>query len=153
MIDNMCKITEKWRTCRRARALTKVQMTAAIITIVYVGVYAEAQRREGNVKEFGAALAALVFIVTQLIRAVMGRMRLNAFVAWCGDAAKCIQALEGRDYQDSSSASSEVRGRDETRNMTEMVQQGQNVDMGENDRDGTEEPWVRCSKRMERTLL
>ncbi len=63
--------------------------------------YAEAQRRDGDNKELGAALAALMFNVLQLMRTVMGIVQLNAFVAWCKDAVACMRALLGRDAEHS----------------------------------------------------
>ena len=65
--------------------------------------YAEAQRRNEDYKEFGAALAALMFNVFQLLRTIMGVVQLNAFVAWCKDAIECTRALLGEDSESSES--------------------------------------------------
>ncbi len=96
-MNNVDFISEKWRTCRRTRNLARIHVASSIFPIIYVAVYAEAQRRDGDNKELGAALAALMFNVFQLMRTIMGIVQLNAFVAWCKDAVECMHALLGRD--------------------------------------------------------
>ncbi len=86
IMNNIDFISEKWRTCRRTRTLARIHLASSIFPIIYVAVYAEAQRRAGENTEFGAALAALMFNVFQLLRTFMGIVQLNAFVAWCKDA-------------------------------------------------------------------
>ncbi len=61
--------------------------------------YAEAQRRAGDYKEFGAALAALMFNVFQLLRTIMATVQLNAFVAWSEHATECLYALLGKERE------------------------------------------------------
>ncbi len=63
--------------------------------------YAEAQRRSNDHKEFGAALVALIFNVLQLLRTIMDILQLNAFVAWCKNATECTRALLSEDKDDS----------------------------------------------------
>ncbi len=72
MMHNIDFITEKWRTCRRTRKLAHIHLASSILPIVYVAVYTEAQRRDKDNKELGAALAALMFNVFQLMRTIMG---------------------------------------------------------------------------------
>ncbi len=92
-MNNVDFISEKWRTCRRTRKLAHIHAASSIFPIMYVAVYAEAQRRVDDNKELGAALAALMFNVFQLMRTIMGIVQLNAFVAWCKDAVECMGAL------------------------------------------------------------
>ncbi len=93
ILNNVDFISEKWRTCRRTRNLARIHIASSIFPIVYVAVYAEAQRRDGDNKELGAALAALMFNVFQLMRTIMGVLQLNAFVTWCKHAVECMRAL------------------------------------------------------------
>ncbi len=99
-MNNIDFISEKWRTCRRTRNLARMHLAASIIPIIYVAMYAEAQRRDNDYKEFGAALAALMFNVFQLFRTIMGIVQLNAFVAWCKDAMECVRALSDKNERD-----------------------------------------------------
>ena len=98
-MNNVDFISEKWRTCRRTRKLAHIHFASSILPIIYVAVYAEAQRRDEDYKEFGAALAALMFNVFQLMRTIMGIAQLNAFVAWCKHAVECLHALLGEDQK------------------------------------------------------
>ncbi len=95
-MSNIDFISEKWRTCRRTRNLAYINVASSIFPIIYVAVYAEAQRRDGDDKELGAALAALMFNVFQLMRTITGILQLNAFVAWCKDGVPCMRALLGK---------------------------------------------------------
>ncbi len=90
---NLDFVSEKWRTCRRTRQLAHIHFTLSTLPIIYVAVYAEAQRRADDNKEFAAALEALMFNIFQL-----GWVQLNEFVAWCKDAVECIRPLQGTDY-------------------------------------------------------
>ena len=101
VMSNIDFISEKWRTCRRTRNLAYIHVASSIFPIIYVAVYAEAQRRDGDDKELGAALAALMFNVFQLMRTIMGILQLNAFVAWCKDGVLCMRALLGKDGEKS----------------------------------------------------
>ncbi len=76
-------ISEKWRTCRRTPTLAHRHIAASVFPMIYVAVYAEALRRAEDNKELGAALAALMFNLFQLMRSLMGLVQLNAFVVWC----------------------------------------------------------------------
>ncbi len=105
---NIDFISEKWRTCRRTRTLAYIHLAASIFPILYVAVYAEAQRRDEDNKELGAALAALLFNVFQLMRTVMGLVQLNAFVGWCEHAVKCMKALQGKGNEGYVSSSSDA---------------------------------------------
>ncbi len=96
-MNNVDFISEKWRSCRRTRKLAHIHVASSVFPIIYVALYAEAQRRNGDDKELGAALAALLFNVFQLTRTIMGIVQLNAFVAWCKHAVECIRALSGTD--------------------------------------------------------
>ncbi len=123
-------ISEKWRTCRRTRKLAHIYIASSIIPIIYVAVYAEAQRRDEDNKELAAALAALMFNVFQLMRSIMGLVQLNAFVAWCSHAAECLQALKGRADEEnrrSSSGSMDNTERGDIKKTTRSVRQWQNV--------------------------
>ncbi len=111
IMNNVDFISEKWRTCRRTRNLAHTHVASSIFPIIYVAVYAEAQRRDGDDKELGAALAALMFNVFQLLRTMMGIVQLNAFVAWCKHAVECMSALSRRDEEKSKQ---EVESREET---------------------------------------
>ncbi len=111
IMNNVDFISEKWRTCRRTRDLAHIHVESSIFPIIYVAVYAEAQRRDGDDKELGVALAALMFNVFQLMRTIMGIVQLNAFVAWCKHAVECMRALSPRDEEKSKQ---EVESRQET---------------------------------------
>ncbi len=116
-MHNIEFITEKWRACRRTRQLAHIHLALSIFPILYVAVYAEAQRRDNDNKELGAALAALMFNVFQLIRTVMELVQLNAFVAWCNHALECMKALRGEEDEHNlraMSKSMKERCRDET---------------------------------------
>ncbi len=89
-------ISGKLRTCRLTRQLARIYVASFIFPIIYVTVYAEAQRQANDYKEFGAAVAALMFNVFELLRAIMEIVQLNAFVAWCKDAVKCVGVLTDR---------------------------------------------------------
>ncbi len=129
IMNNIDFISEKWRTCRRTRDLALKHLASYILPIIYVAVYAEAQRRKEDNKEFAAALTALMFNVYQLMRTIMGWIQLNAFVAWCKHAVECVRVLEG--YNDETSSSSSKRteegARDKTRRMMELLGQWQKV--------------------------
>ncbi len=104
-------ISEKWRTCRRTRTLARRHIASSIIPIIYVALYAEAQRRAEDNKKLGAALAALMFNVFQLMRSIMGLVQLNAFVAWCKHAVECLEVLKDTENEsDSWSASENMEG-------------------------------------------
>ncbi len=45
IMHNIDFISEKWRTCRRTRALARIHLASSIFPIIYVAVYAEAQHR------------------------------------------------------------------------------------------------------------
>ncbi len=117
IINNIDFISEKWRPCRRTRRLAYTHLALSVFPIIYVAVYAEAQRRDEDNKEYGAALAALMFNVLQLMRTVMGLLQLNAFEAWCKHADECIAALCG----------ARSKTRDDTRTMMEIMRQWQKV--------------------------
>ncbi len=89
--------------------------------------YAEAQRRKEDNKEFAAALTALMFNIYQMMRTIMGWVQLNAFVAWCKHAVECIRALDRNDSDTPASESAEGRGGDKKRRMAEIVAQWQKV--------------------------
>ncbi len=129
ILNNIDFISEKWRTCRRTRNLARIQLVSYILPVIYVAVYAEAQRRKEDNKEFAAALTALMFNIYQMMRTIMGWVQLNAFVAWCKHAAECIRALEGDDHETSSSSSNSAEGRskDDRRRMMEIVVHWQKV--------------------------
>ncbi len=129
-MHNIDFISEKWRTCRRTRKLAHIHIASSILPIIYVAVYAEAQRRDEDNKELGAALAALMFNVFQLMRTIMGLVQLNAFVAWCRHAVHCLESLKGEEdeeFQSASSASVRDRDRGKSRSAMEKVQQWQNL--------------------------
>ncbi len=94
VISNVDFISEKWRTVRRTRQLSRIHLVLSVLPITYVAVYAEAQRQAGDSKELGAALAALFFNIFNFLRTVVGIVQLNAFVAWCVDAMKCMRAMK-----------------------------------------------------------
>ncbi len=96
LLHNIDFISEKWRTCARTRTHARRHLAGSILPIIYVAVYAEAQRRDEDYKEFGAAIAALMVNVFQLLRTLMGILQLNAFVAWCKDAKECMLVLCGK---------------------------------------------------------
>ncbi len=108
-MNNVDFISEKWRTCCRTRNLGYIHVASSIFLIIYVAVYAEAQRRDGDEKELGAALAVLMFNVFQLLRTMMGFVQLNAFVAWCKHAVECMRALSGKDGRNSEEEKISVR--------------------------------------------
>ena len=88
-------ITEKWRTVRWIPTLAYTHILSSIIPCSYVAVCAEAQRQNKDSKELGAAMAALIFNVIQLLRTLMGNVRQEAFVEWCKHAVDCLRALQG----------------------------------------------------------
>ncbi len=122
VMSNIDFISEKWRTCRRTRNLARIHIASSVFPIIDVAVYAEAQRRDGDDKELGAALAALMFNVFQLMRTAMGILQLNAFVGWCKDALRCMRALldedRGENGQDvgsrTGSSDEDVNSREES---------------------------------------
>ncbi len=61
VMNNVDFTSEKWRACRRIRKLAHIHAASSILPIMYVAVYAEAQRRDGDNKELGAALEGLMF--------------------------------------------------------------------------------------------
>ena len=140
-MHNIDFISEKWRTCRRTRRLAHIHLASSIFPIIYVAVYAEAQRRDGDNKELGAALAALMFNVFQMMRTIMGLVQLNAFVAWCNHAVDCMNALQGHICP--VSEKKDGRGRDEPRRMIQIVRHGQNVFIS----------WCKYTSQRARTLL
>ena len=97
VMSNIDFISEKWRTIRRTRKLAYVHMLSSVVPLIYVAVYAEAQRQAKDEKELGAALAALMFNLIQFFRTVMGKVQLEAFVDWCKHAVECMKALRGVD--------------------------------------------------------
>ena len=96
-MSNIDFISEKWRSIRRTRRLAYIHTISSIVPLIYVAVYAEAQRQAQDEKELGAALAALMFNMFQLLRTVMGKVQVDAFSEWCKHAAECIRALRGDD--------------------------------------------------------
>ncbi len=51
-----------------------------------------------------------MFNVFQLMRSTMGIVQLNAFVAWCKDAAECMRALSGRGVRRSGTEQGKLDG-------------------------------------------
>ncbi len=98
-MNNIDFISEKWRTVGRTRRLAYIHLASFAFPILYVATYAEAQRRAGDSKELGAALAALMFNTIQLARTFIGIVQLNAFVQWCKHGVECIRALLGADEE------------------------------------------------------
>ena len=97
VMHNIDFISEKWRTVRRTRKLAYAHLVSSVVPCLYVAVYAEAQRQKNDSKELGAAMAALLFNLIQLLRTLMGKVQLEAFVAWCKHATDCMRALLGPD--------------------------------------------------------
>ena len=98
-------------------------MLSSVVPCLYVAVYAEAQRQNKDSKELGAAMAALMFNLIQLLRTLMGKVQLDTFVAWCKHAVECVRALLGED--DERNDQSEDRSNsDDVRdvNRVEMVE-------------------------------
>ncbi len=93
-MSNIDFITEKWRTCRRTRNLANVHLFLSIVPMIYIAVYAEAQHRDQNNKELGAALVAILLNLFHLPRAIMGLVQLSPFVAWCKHANECMGVLQ-----------------------------------------------------------
>ena len=75
-----------------------------------MAVYAEAQRQNKDSKELGAAMAALMFNLIQLLRTLMGKVQLEVFVEWCKHAVECLQALQGTDEERSEQSEGESSG-------------------------------------------
>ena len=92
-MTNIDYISEKWRPIRRIHRHGYIHLVSSVFPIVYVGVYAEAQRRSGDWKECGAALAALFFNVMHLMRTTTGIIQANAFLKWCERTVECMNAL------------------------------------------------------------
>ena len=97
VMHNIDFISEKWRTVRRTRTLSYAHVFSSVVPCLYVAVYAEAQRQKKDSKELGAAMAALMFNLIQLLRTLMGKMQLEAFVVWCKHAVESLRALLGAD--------------------------------------------------------
>ncbi len=125
VMSNIDFISEKWRPCRRTRRLGYTHLALSVFPIIYVALYAEAQRRDEDNKELGAALAALTFNVFQLMRTIMGLVQLNAFVAWCKHGVECIKALQGAHYLGSEKRKGARR--EETRTKIGIVREWQKV--------------------------
>ncbi len=100
VMGNIDFISAKWRTVRRTRRLAYTHLVLTIFPIMYVAAYAEAQRRVNDTKECGAALAALMFNLIQLMRTLMGMVQLDAFVRWCKHGVECMRVLLGSDEED-----------------------------------------------------
>ncbi len=98
-MNNIDFISEKWRTVRRTRRLSYIHLASFLVPILYVATYAEAQRRADDSKELGAALAALMFNLIQLMRTLMGIVQLKAFAQWCRHGVECMRALLGADAE------------------------------------------------------
>ncbi len=60
--------------------MAHTHLALSILPIVYVAVYAEAQRRDEDNKELGSG-------------------QLNALVAWCTHAVDCMKALDADEYE------------------------------------------------------
>ena len=99
LMSNIDFISEKWRTIRRTRRLASIHKISSIEPLIYVAVYAEAQRQAEDEKELGAALAALMFNLFQVLRTVMGKVQVDAFSAWCKHVVECIRALRGAEEE------------------------------------------------------
>ena len=104
-MSNIDFISEKWRTTRPTRRLASIHTISSIVPLIYVAVYAEAQRQARDEKELGAALAALMFNLLQLLRTVMRKVQVDAFSAWCEHAVECIRALRGADEESDEQSS------------------------------------------------
>ena len=74
VMHNIDFISEKWPTVRKTRTLACVHIISSVVLCVYVAVYVEAQRQCGDSKELGAAIAALMFNLIQLLRTVTGKV-------------------------------------------------------------------------------
>ena len=94
---NIDFITEKWRTVGETRTFAYAHMISSVVPCLYVAVYAEAQRQNNDSQELGAALAALMFNLIHLLRTLMGKVQLEAYVVWCKHAMECLLALLGTD--------------------------------------------------------
>ncbi len=93
LINNIDFISEKWRTVKRTRQLARLHLLFAILPVFYVAAYAEAQRRAEDNKELGAALVALVFNVSHVLRTLFGNIQVAAFFRWASDLADCMRAI------------------------------------------------------------
>ena len=85
-------------------------MISSVVPCLYVAVYAEAQRQNNDSKELGAVMAALMFNLIQLLRTLMGKVQVEAFVEWCKHAVECLQALQGADEERSEQSEGESSG-------------------------------------------
>ena len=95
VMHNIDFISEKWRTIRQTREHAYVHIISSVVSCFCVAVYAEAQRQNKDSKELGAAMAALMFNVIQLLRTLMGKVQVETFVEWCKHAQECLRALQG----------------------------------------------------------
>ena len=59
MMNNIDFISEKWRTCRRTRDLTRIHLAQYILPIIYLAVYAEVQRQDGTSGAYAPCVPAI----------------------------------------------------------------------------------------------
>ncbi len=98
-MSNIDFISGKWRTVRRTRQYGLLHRVLSMLPVIYITIYAVAQARAEDAKELGAALAALMFNLYQLLRTLMGMAQLHAFIRWYKHAVECIRALLGADEE------------------------------------------------------
>ena len=105
LLSSIDFLSEKWRTVRRTRKLVRMHIVGSILPVFYVAVYADAQRRNGDFKEYGSALVALFFNLWHFIRTLFGNIQVDAYLKWANDLAKCMKALrfEWDDFGDPDS--------------------------------------------------
>ncbi len=107
MADDGCFqfVGENWMSVRRTRKVLQIHLLSSMFPLIYIAVYAEAQRRDGDNKEFGASSGG-AFVK----RAPIGVVMLNTFYAWCRHAIECVRALKGDVYGSASPQNAEGRG-------------------------------------------
>ena len=110
VIHNIDFISEKGRTVRRTRTLAYAHIVSSVVPCLYMAVYAEAQRQNKDSKELGSAMAALMFNLIQLLRTLMGKVELEAFVVWSKHAVECLRALQGVDEERIEQSEGEISG-------------------------------------------
>ena len=93
LISSIDFLSEKWRSIQHTRNLVRMHIICSILPVFYVAVYAEAQRRNGDFKEYGAALVALFFNLWHFIRTLFGNVQVDAFLKWARNLADCMKAI------------------------------------------------------------
>ena len=71
------------------------------------GVRGSAASKKGQ-QRISRAMAALMFNLIQLLRKLIGKVRLEVFVEWCKHTVECYRELQGTDSEVSEQSEAEI---------------------------------------------